>query len=111
MKPYSKGYYTNMNYTILDLVKQNTKKITVYIVISNNISLVDKLLSLNLTSIATLILNEDNMELYKNVDVSKICLNIYDIEIIKHICNSGWFTTIVGSYIDKIYYIDNDIYI
>jgi hypothetical protein len=108
MKAYTQGYY---NYTILDLVKQNTKKITIYIVLSNDIGLVDKLLGLNLSSIDTLILNENNMELYKNVDISKVCLNIYDIEIIKHICNYGWFTTIVGSYIDKIYYIDTDTYI
>jgi hypothetical protein len=110
MKAYKPGYYTNNNYTILDLVKQNTKKQNFYLVISDDMHLVDKCLELKLSNNDVLLLNDNNIELYKEIDTIKIILNIYNIDTILNICKCNWFTNIVGVNIDRIYYIDIDKY-
>jgi hypothetical protein len=110
MKAYKPGYYTNNKYTILDLVKQHTKKQNFYVVISDDKHLVDKCLELKLSNNDVLLLNDNNIELYKEIDALKIILNIYNIDIILNICKCNWFTNIVGVNVDKIYYIDIDKY-
>ena len=110
MKAYTPGYYTKTNYTILDLVKQNTKKHTLYVVISDDRHLVNKCLDLKLTNTDVLLLNDNNIELYKALDTIKISLNIYNIDIILNVCKCEWFISILGISIDKIYLIDSGKY-
>jgi hypothetical protein len=110
MKAYTQGYYTNNNYTILDLVKQNTNRHNLYLVISDDILLVHKSIDLKLTNNDVLLLNDNNIELYKEIDAIKISLNVYNMDTILNVCRCEWFINISGISVDKIYLIDNGKY-
>ena len=89
-------YNTNTNNTILDICKNN--KIHVNLITGDN--------NIVLPDYNILLLNEKNLNHYKNSNIPKICLNTNNIDTIIKLCKTKWFMDIIGGKIDKIYWLD-----
>jgi hypothetical protein len=89
-------YNTNTNNTILDICKNNKV----------NLNLITADINITLPNKNILLLNEHNINYYKDSSTTKICLNTKDIDTIIQLCKTKWFIDIIGGKIDKIHWLD-----